>query len=449
MSTDPEQPPIFDGHAVVEHLPGEPRREPPGAPRLVLLIVARTLTLVVLAVLTSWLWPLHLVARLRWGRPPNVPRLRQVRRYLRLIWIVRPPSPGLLLGTRVWLTLSVIRKVVLTPVWGLAWNLDWLLYGERLRSTAVVAPLLEISAARSGSTQLARYIEDDPRLAAPTVLQAIFPYLWLWRLVPRTLGRFITIEQARQRIESRFPPEFRERHEGDPFRTDTFEGALYISHLNHLSPFLGPDVMTEDFGFAGTAEHNRTLWEVDFVEYLDGVARKILLHAGPGPDGRAPRFFAKGHFLAAAEALARRYPDARFLTMIRDPGPRLRSAVNFLRVNPADPVLPNVPWVWVGEALVRTEVAYCELEQRWYGREDGVRRCVLRFSEYVRDLEGTMETIYRECLDCPTLPEHVPREHEPRRRSDYMVDRTLAQVGIDEDGLDRRLRAYREWCRGG
>lgn len=443
------EPSLFDAHAVTEHLPGEPRRNPPAPARFAWLIVTRTLRIALLAALTCWLWPLHLLAVLRWGRPPNVPRRGQVWRYLRLIWTVRPPAPGLSLGARVWLTLSVVRKVVVTPVWGLAWNLDWLLYGERLRATAVVAPLLEVSAARSGSTQLARYLEDDPGLVAPTVLQALFPYLWLWRLVPRTLGRFITAEQARHRIESRFPPEFRERHEGDPFRTDTFEGALYIGHCNHLSPFLGPAVMVEDFGFGTITAHNQALWEVDFVEYLDGVARKVLLHAGVGPEGRPRRVFAKGHFLAATDALARRYPDARFLTVIREPGPRLRSAINFLRVNPVDPVLPAVPWAWMGEALCRTEVAYCETEQRWFSRrDDGVRRCVVRFSDYVRDLEGTMARIYRECLDCPTLPAHVPREHTPRRRTSYTIDRTLAQVGIDEAALDRRLAAYRAWCRG-
>jgi hypothetical protein len=443
---DSGPPPLFDGRAVREHLPGEPRHDPPATPKLVLLIIARALRLVVLGALTSWLWPIHLLAALRYGRPPNVPRCRQVVRYLRLIWTVHPPAPGLSLAARTWLTLSVVRKVLVTPVWGLCWNLDWLLYGERLRATAVVAPLLEVSAARSGSTQLARYLEDDPGLVAPMLLQAVFPYLWLWRLVPRTLGRFITAQEARQRIESRLPPEFRERHEGDPFRTDTFEGALYIGHLNHLSPQLGPEVMADDFGFATSAEHARLQWEVDFVEYLDGVARKLLLHAPAGPDGRPPRFFAKGHFLAAAEALARRYPDARFLTVIREPGPRLRSAVNFLRVNPVDPVLPSTPWAWLGEALARTEVTYCETEQRWFCRDDGVRRCVIRFSEYVRDLEDTMERIYRECLDCPTLPAHVPREHTPRRRTSYMVDRTLAQVGIDEAALEHRLAEYRAWC---
>ena len=52
---------------------------------------------------------------------------------------------------------------------------------------------------------------------------------------------------------------------------------------------------------------------------LDRIARKTLLFADPAPDGSPLRFFVKGHFLAAADALAAKYPDARFLTMIREP----------------------------------------------------------------------------------------------------------------------------------
>jgi hypothetical protein len=126
------------------------------------------------------------------------------------------------------------------------------------------------------------------------------------------------------------PPEFAERHEGDPFRTDTFEAGLYVAHLNYLSPFNGADFAAEEFGFARLTDTNRTLWEDDFVRFLERTGRKRLLLAD-GPR----RLFVKGRFLAAAPALARRFPNARFLTMIRAPERRLQSAVNYLRANPS------------------------------------------------------------------------------------------------------------------
>ncbi len=430
-----------------EHLPGEPRRAPRSTPVLLFRLVLLTLFVTVLAHLTAGLWPLYFVVALVWGWPPNVPRVAQVLRYLRLTWTVRPPPPGLGFLARCWLTLQIVRKVVSIPIWGLAWLLDEILYGAALRDHPVLAPLIEISAGRSGSTQLARYLEDDPHLVAPSFLRSTFPYLWLWRLVPVTLGRVVSAEQVRRGFEAMLPAEFRERHEGDPFRTDTFESVLYLSHLNHLSMYLGPDVMVDDFGEGVLAPHNQELWEGAFVDLLDGIGRKTLLMAGPGPEGAARRFFVKGHFLVAADALARRYPDARFLTIVRDPAARIQSAVNYLRANPFDDTLGAVPWSWLAEATLRTETAYCEAEQVWYTRPDGPRRCVLRFADYVRDLEGAMRLVFRACLDLDDLPAHVPRVHAPRVRTNYLLDRSLAQLGIDEADLNRRLEAYRAWCR--
>lgn len=443
--------PLLETVAVSEPLPGEPHR--PGLPPLPFMgrLLLRGLGVGLLLGLTLPLWPLYGLGVLVWGRPPNVPRMTQVARYLRLIVTVRPPPPGLPVRVRLRLLLAVLRKVAVVPVWGSAWLLDELLYGRALARTPLVAPLIEISAARSGSTQLARYLEQDPQLAAPSFLQSVFPYLWLWRLAPHTLGRFIDRETVRHKLESSMPPEFVQRHEGDPFLTDTFDVALYIAHLNHLAPMLGPDVLAEDFGFAGPAPHNRRLWEHDFVRLLDRIGRKTLLYAGPGPDGRPRRFFVKGHFLAAAEALARRFPDARFVTMIREPAKRLQSGINFLRANPMDATIGQVPWAWLAAGLLRSEITYCEQEQAWFTRDHdgGPRRCVLRFSEYVRDLEGTMCKVYRECLDTEDLPPHVPREHPPRRRTEYLLDRSLAQVGVSEAELDARLASYIAWCRQG
>lgn len=437
---------IYTGGPIPEHLPGEPQRKRSPAPVIAVRLFVRSFVVLLMALLATPAWPLYLLGVSIWGWPPNVPRRAQVWRYLRHTWSVRPPPPGLPVLVRAWIFLAIIRKSVLVPVSGLAWFLDELLYGPALRAAPLVAPLIEISAGRSGSTQLARYLEDDPQLAAPSLVQFIFPYLWLWRLVRATIGRFVTRDWVRRKIESTLAPEFIQRHEADPFRTDTFDGALYLAHLNHLCMFLGPRVMQDDFGFAGPVPHNRELWERDFVDLLEGIGRKTLVDAGPGPDGPR-RFFVKGHFLCAGPALEARFPDARFLTMIREPAPRIRSAINYLRVNPTDPVLGPIPWTWLSEAAVQTEMDYCILEQAWFTREGSARRCVLRFSAYKEDLEAAMTQVYAECLDIDTLPSYVPRAHAPRKRTQYLIDRSLAELCIDEDKLDAGLTSYIEWCR--
>ena len=335
----------------------------------------------------------------------------------------------------------------MAPIPGLAWFLDELLYGQVLNATQVVAPLIEISAGRSGSTQLARYLEDDPRLVAPSILQSVLPYLWLWKLAPRTIGKIVTPDAFRLWLYKQLPSELLERHEGDPFRTDTFDAALYMPHFNSFAFALGPAVAVDDFGFARIALHNRTLWEVEFVQLLDRVARKTLVHAGPSRDEAPKRFFVKGHFLCAADALERKYPDASIITMIREPVSRLQSAINYIRVNPHDPALGPPPWAWLAETLLKTETDYCDVEQEWFSRRDGARRYVIRFADFVDNLPSAMLGVYGFCFGDTTLPSHVPREHPPRERKNYRVNRSLSDLCIDESELTTRLASYVAWCK--
>jgi hypothetical protein len=345
------------------------------------------------------------------------------------------------------LTIAVFRKVVFAPILGLAWFLDELLFGRVLNSRQVIAPLIEVSAGRSGSTQLARYLEDDPRLIAPSLLQSLFPYLWLWKLAPYTIGRIVSPDAFRRWLERQLPQEFLERHEGDPFRTDTFDAAIYTTHFNSLAFNFGPDVAVEDFGFARIAPHNRTLWEVEFIQLFDRIARKMLAYAGSGIDGERRRFFVKGHFLCAADALDRKYPDASFICMIREPAARLQSAINYIRVNPHDSALGPPPWEWLADALTRTETDYCEVEQEWFSRKDGAKRYVIRFADFVADLQTAMLGVYGFYFSDTELPPHVPHEHPPRERKNYRINRSLADLGVDESQLKSRLASYIAWCK--
>ena len=435
------------GNRTPEHLPGDPEESKTTALSFLIWLVRRTAGFVLLAIITAPLWPLYWLGALVWGSPPNVPKLWQVRRYLHLTWTIRPPSPGLPFGRRCLLTITILHKVALAPVLGIAWFLDELFFGRVLGSTTVVAPLIEISAARSGSTQLARYLEDDRRLATPNLLQIFFPYLWLWKLAPFTIGRIVSKDAFHRWLEQQLPQEFLERHEGDPFRTDTFDLALYTNHFNSLAFYLGSDVVVEDFGFARIAPHNRTLWEVEFIQLFDRIARKTLVYSGNDIYGERRRFFVKGHFLCAADALDRKYPDASFICMIREPAARLQSAINYIRVNPHDSALGPIPWVWLTDALTRTETEYCEVEQEWFSRKDGTKRIVIRFADFVADLQATMLEVYGFCFGDTVLPPHVPHEHPPRERKNYRINRSLADLGVNESELNSRLASYIIWCK--
>lgn len=243
-----------------------------------------------------------------------------------------------------------------------------------------------------------------------------------------------------RRCPPSLPPEWLQRHEFDPFAMDTFEIPVYIGRLNNLSPMFGPEPAIQDFTFAEVTPTNAKLWREDFPAIVDRIARKLLV------DDPHRRFFIKGHFLAGADALEARYPDASFVAIIREPAPRIRSHINYLRASAFDPALPPAPWAWMAELAIATEIAYCDREMEWYRRGGQARRCVIPFVEYRDDLESVLTRMYRECFDSEVPPE-VPTEHAPRVRTEYLVNRTLEELGIDRDELDARCAAYIEWCR--
>lgn len=425
-------------------LPGEPTRRRRRAVELALALLLRLPLLALVAGATAWAWPLYGLARLRRPRPPVVAPAGELGRFLKLIWTVRPPAPGLDPLRRTWLSLSLLQLGLFAPLRGLAWYLDDLLYGAALAARPVHAPVFVMSAARSGSTQLARYLEDDPRLVAPNVLQQMFPYLWLWRLVPLTLGRVLSPERVRRLFEQAFPPEFLERHEGDPFRTDTLDAALLTPHPQHLALLLGPEALAEELSMGVASPANRRLWAEDFVALVDRLGRMTLLHRGASPQ---QRLFLKGHFLAAAEALAGRYPDAVFVTVVREAGSRIQSAINYLAANPADPVAGPAPWAWIGPGVAASEARYCVAEQAWYGRREGPARHAIAFPRFVRDLPGSMAGLMEAVFGEPGLAGPLPGAHPARRRSRYLLDRSLAEAGVDAAALAEATRAYDAWVR--
>jgi hypothetical protein len=73
---------------------------------------------------------------------------------------------------------------------------------------------------------------------------------------------------------------------------------------------------------------------------------------------------------------------------------------------------------------------------------------VVRFDDYVRDLGGTLDRVYAECLD-GTPPARLPRAHPARQRTGYLVDRSLAQLEVDGAALDAANPEYLRWATGG
>ena len=408
-------------------------------------LLKRVLTLILFTAFCLPFWPLYLFLRIFMPRPPVVVPNALTLHCIRMILMEYPPH-GPTFAMRLSLLLELTRRNAADGFWGFAWFVDEIIWGRELKRVNIVEPLFELSAARSGSTQLARYLEDDPHLCAPSALQEAFPYMWLWR-VGRHLERFLPRDWDFKVAHAFFPPEHHERHELDPMRMDTFEIVFLLPYqLGNIFVSLGPRALLENFPFSLVHGTIRNVWENELLRFIDAIGRKTLLHASRNSADQTRRLFIKGHFLNVAPELAKKYPDARFLTMVRAPEKRFQSLINFIRCGTTIAPCRPTPWAWIVEYVCTSEVLYCEMEMAWYESPEGPRRCVVRFDDYVKDLEGTMRKVYRECLDRELSP-HVPRTHAARTRTNYSVDRSLEQLGVDEAALKKRLEAYGRWCK--
>jgi len=431
---------------IPEHLPHEPVRRRAGAVLFSLQLCFLWLLLWAYASVAVGLLPWFVLGTLLWGWPPHLTHAEHAWRHFKRAFTAQPPHPGLPPLNRLWLASRVVHRVLGVPIWGSAWFLDELLFGRRLDQRPVERPLFMLSAARSGSTQMSHYLEQDPELTAPVMLQIVFPYMWLWKLVVPTLGRLISPEALERKFNEAIPLEMRQRHEGHPLRTDTFEVLWLLSTTHVLSSMLGPETVSEDIVFMGSAPHNRRMWDEALPDFIDRLGRKTLLYADDTGTEGPTRLFIKGHFLEARDAMAQRWPDAHFLTMVRDPIKRIESVINHVHANALEEPLGAIPWTWIAQPLVRAESLYCTTEMDWYGNGNTPNRTVVRFRDYVDDLEGTMTTVYERCLGVSPLPPHVPREHTPRERKNYAVHRTLEQLHVDRAALATSLHDYRVWC---
>jgi hypothetical protein len=426
----------------VEAAPTEP--PPPSLPSAVASIGARLLLLALAQAVVGPLWLPYLALRAAMGRPPVVPELGRLVDFV-LAAMSPAPAPGRPLSVRLMVLLSLLVRIVILPLPGLAWLLDELLEGRAFDAVKLRAPILEISAARSGSTQLARSIEADPRVCAPSLVQILLPYRWLWRLQRRFAPGLLEPSRLLAFVHARVPPAYLARHELDPSKTDSFEVAFMGHQLGDLAQHLGPGLLLSSFSPSPLGGPNAGYWSGDFLRFLERISQKTLLDANCSHGER--QIFIKGHFLAAAPALAERFPDARFLTVLRDPMRRLQSVVNFHRAQPGEPDLPPLPWPWIVEQAVEMELAYAENERLWFGAAAGPVRCLLPFDRFVDDLPGAMSHVYGVIFDDAELPASLDLSHPARERGRYPINHSLEALGISTAVLAQRFAPYVAWMR--
>ena len=423
-----------DGHKALSH------QSDPNALQLLIYFIK----VLLLSLLSIPFWFLTGILSLIYGRPPKMVFLSQTRRFIR--YAIQSGELSSL--AKADLILTILVHTATSRVSGFCWLFDEILYGRRLNSLSIQKPLFVMSAYRSASTEMARTLAKDVnRFVAPNAIMCAFPYLWLWNLVSWVVGddSGITVEEANGYLNKNFSKESLERHDNDHFAIDTFDGYFLSSHLNGISFQLGTDVIVKEFNSAKFEEHNRYLFEHCFVEHVDRIARKTLLYNGIASVSDKT-FLLKGHFLQSANALQRKYPDAYFLTVLRDPLDRLKSGINHMAVNNTLWQGKSPNWKSLSKAFAKIEKEYCDLEMEWYSNENETKRLSIRFEDFIKNSKKTINRIYLDLLESSSDDIRLSSIPEKGKKV-YTINRSLQDLGIDEALLKQELTDYYAWMK--
>ncbi|MEQ9688302.1 MAG: sulfotransferase [Bauldia litoralis] len=325
----------------------------------------------------------------------------------------------------------ILGVTLATPLNSALHQVSQVVHGRQIRKTAVEPPVFIIGHWRTGTTLLHELLDCDPRLAAPTTFQCMFPesFLITQRLVGPSIKKLLPATRPFDNMS--FGPdrpqedEFALLNSGvrTPYRTLAFprHGPADLDHVDHQD--LSPD--------------ERAAWRTAYATLL----RRFQYSHG----GR--RLVLKSPFHAARiPSLLAMYPDARFVFTARDPHEVFVSHTRTLKVLASNQGLHNpIPddddWIhgFVLDVFEQLFDAY-ERDRRLI---PAGRLHELRYEDLVADPQDRMRALYRQ-LD---LGDFAPAEPGVTAYLDARKDyrRNVNRIDLaDRDRVNRRWGAYLE-----
>ena len=409
--------------------------------------------------LTLAFLPLYIIGVIIWGHPPTVSSWSRFYKYFTATFTEGKPEEGIPFTNRVLIFIIILDNLVKIPIKGVCWFMDEILYPS-YHKCEIKDPLFFISAARSGSTQMAAYLEDDEEnFIAPMVAEAMFPYIWAWKIIAPVI-KLMELKQYFEVPRSMFGEEYKKRHNVSLFRTETWEAIIGIEPMNLLAYSLGVS-----FCKWGCPQSSLKDQPVDteyckrFIELNDYIMKKVMYHRGSSKQ----RMFIKTHLLIIARELEQRYDGAKFLTIVRDPVGRFCSFINFAKIDgPLQRSFNLFPKTWrvARDWVIETQICYCEEEMVFYNHDQCVEnsrnKLTIPFDTYVKNLAGTLQHVYSflnisvsaEVLSKAAELQKSSRDRTKRRTTyDPKYNRSLSSLGIDEEKLKEFLSDYINWMK--
>lgn len=347
--------------------------------------------------------------------------------------------------------LLVVDTLIKLPINGVCWYIDNVLFPS-YQKAKVGELLFLVAGMRSGSTQLAYYLEDDDAsFIAPQKIELIYPFIWVWKLFLLFSKLGIPIENILRRVHG-ISEERKRHHIYDIYRTNTFEDKFWLWQMDIYAFLLGPEFMIEEFDSSIPRNDTVVQKEISYklVQLTEAVIKKTRYYHGK----HSQHFLLKGHYLSIAYLLEQRYSNAYFLTTIRHPTDRLHSLVNYVNIMFMWELKHPISWEHIVQYTVNRILLHSKHELDFFCCKHNEQKIAVSFDKYVEDLSNTLEQIYKLCnidpvpamvLERAAIVQKTTHDRTEKRKVNYRKYRSLASLKIDKSEIEQNLKSYIQW----
>ena len=316
------------------------------------------------------------------------------------------------------------------------------------RRVEVRAPVFVVAPPRSGTTLLYSLLAADPRFLGPRLYESLLPSVSLLALVEGISG-LLSRAKTRSAIAGFDRWEERTFAGSDPIhrirmRELEEDMPLFDRHLTCPSSLRLFARSAKLLPLALLDDRSASTREAVMEAYYRAIQR-LLYRAG------APTrtYLAKNvHSASRIGCLRARFPDARFVHIIRHPYDVLPSAVEMFVVSAyvgvpphARPQMPldNPQWRVYSDLVID----HYQRLLRWERQLPASQWITVRFHDLIADPQGTVRQIYRRFgIDMSDAAEHAIATAAARAssyRSTKAKRPTLSDVGLSREHVHERL----------
>lgn len=219
--------------------------------------------------------------------------------------------------------------MILLPCASYLWILDEILYGG-YRTIVIERPVITVSAPRAGTTSFHRTLALDEQFVTPIMLELVLPFLCLQKLIYAVHSAFpssIRNVEAFLKWINRVTPQVEARHPVSLFAPDADDilvSEWHWSSVGAVRTFPLVSHWKKHYQMSSTRQRRRSLL------LHRRMCQKIMYQRGNMPSSNSQQFqhkrlLLRSHLSPCLDDFQNLFPDATYLSILRDPEDILRS----------------------------------------------------------------------------------------------------------------------------